>query len=516
MKNIHILLIFIIIYSSKAWSSIDIDFSFYISSSQTYTVEGDVVTLNNTNTNYYYILKGKCLDKSIVIKTSCFVYLDSLTLISTGKLTPIIVEENVQVFLHIYGKTTLIDSYHNENDAVIYVKSGAKLVIEENGILNIMPNKRMAIMGENSTSLLIQDGNINIISSSTTVGGIYFCNEIRIFNGNLFYNALNGIYPAIGCKGSIMILRGSYNLNSGYGNGIHSNKNVYLGELFDNDSNLKINIITFSEGIKVKGLEIFSGNINIKSIGTGLQTSELNKEENCSGNCTYYMKFFAGCVVVNSGMEGIYSIGDIFIHGGNLIIFANSTKNGKLVESGGIFNISNGIVIIGGTKNSDYVNSSSIQISKVYIKHFDSNSNLKLIYNNRDIIFLDIQKDLEYLYLSYTNSSFIIKYNGNIIEESSPDVRTLIISEEEDKEEKDYESSIINEQSTAERTFQDFNILKEENKIVSSKDSTDKTNGKTTEKNDSIKDEGINNTDLAGNLIKKNIYLLFELILLIL
>ena len=284
MKIIHCLLFFINIFASKAWRSIDINFSFYISSTQTYSVEGDVVTLNNTNTDYFYTLTGKCLDKSIVIKTSCFVYLDSFTLISTGTLTPIIVEENIQVFLHIYGKSTLIDSNQNENDAVIYVKSGAKLVIEENGILNIMPNKKLAIMGEKSTSLLIQDGNINIISASNKVGGIYFGNEIRIFKGNLFYNALNGIYPAIGCKGSIMIIRGSYNLNSGYGNGIQANKNIYLGELFDNNSNLNIYINTFSVGIRVKGLEIFSGNIVIKSNRTGLQTSELNQEENCSGN----------------------------------------------------------------------------------------------------------------------------------------------------------------------------------------------------------------------------------------
>ena len=149
-----------------------IDFSSNLQSGIGFTVEGNIITINEYSRRYYYPydyttndfkLSGTNIDKTIIVKSSVNLHLDSLTLASTGKLTPIIIENNCEVNLELNGVSSLVDSQTNENKGIIYLKEGAKLKIYGGGTLNLMINNYFGIYGENSTSLEINGGTIKII-----------------------------------------------------------------------------------------------------------------------------------------------------------------------------------------------------------------------------------------------------------------------------------------------------------------------------------------------------------------
>ena len=152
-----------------------------------------------------YTLTGTGFDKNILIFYSSTITLKSFTLISSGKLTPLIINSDANVKLILEGTSTIIDSAENENDSVIFLRKGATLNITGNGTLNIITNKLMAIKGENSTSLILNNGTIKIFSTKTKAGGIYLKNNIEINNGNFFYEALSGKNPGIISDNSLVI-----------------------------------------------------------------------------------------------------------------------------------------------------------------------------------------------------------------------------------------------------------------------------------------------------------------------
>jgi hypothetical protein len=69
-----------------------------------------------------------------------------------------------------------------------------------------------------------------------------------------------------------MIIRGNYIINSENGKGIKTRDNLYIGRKGDSNSNLVINITTLDEGIESKGIEVFSGTINIKGKKNGISS----------------------------------------------------------------------------------------------------------------------------------------------------------------------------------------------------------------------------------------------------
>ena len=88
----------------------------------------------------------------------------------------------------------------------------------------------MAINGTFSTSLTVNRGIIYVSSSSSKAGGIYLRKQI-IFNDCIYtYTAISGKNHAIDSEGNIIIVKGSYTLNSGNGKGIQSEKYLYLGK----------------------------------------------------------------------------------------------------------------------------------------------------------------------------------------------------------------------------------------------------------------------------------------------
>ena len=196
-------------------SSTSISFS---SNGEGYTIEDDILTITGGGE---YDLSTSETDKEILVKSSCTLKFNSFSLSNSGSLTPLLISSEKQVNLVLTGESTLIDSSNNEHEGTIYLESGATLTISGTGILNIKPNKLMAINGTDSTSLIVNDGpTINIESTSGYVGGIYL-REAITFNNVIFkYSCSNGENHAIDSEGTIKLIKGTYNINSWEGKGI--------------------------------------------------------------------------------------------------------------------------------------------------------------------------------------------------------------------------------------------------------------------------------------------------------
>ena len=178
---IPFLLVFI-----KAQDPIEIDLSSNLGTTAYYTVEEKTINLSNDNGNYKLYRTSSIYN--IKVSSSCTINLNSLTL-SSPESAPILIEQNKIVTLILIGESTLVDTAYNQNEGVIYLKKEAKLTISGEGTLNIQPNKHMAINGTESTSLIVNSGTINIISTATGVGGIYLRKEI-IFNEEFIISKL--------------------------------------------------------------------------------------------------------------------------------------------------------------------------------------------------------------------------------------------------------------------------------------------------------------------------------------
>ena len=165
-------LIVSIILISNINSQVTIDFSSILSSGDGFSVEDNIIKIEKDHYNYGHILKGTNIDKSILVSVSETIIFDSLTLASTGKLNPLIIDKNCDVYLELRGTSSLVDSSTNENGGIIYLREGARLTIGGSGTLNLMINKFVAINGENSTSLKLNGGTIKIISTENSAGGI--------------------------------------------------------------------------------------------------------------------------------------------------------------------------------------------------------------------------------------------------------------------------------------------------------------------------------------------------------
>ena len=424
MKKSKIIILVLLIILIKADDPIEINFSNTLATTTGYTVDGNTITLSNENGNYK--LSGSSISHNIKVSSSCTINLDSLTLLSPT-LSALLIEQNKIVSLVLTGESSLADSTTNQNEGVIYLNKEAKLIISGEGILNIRPNKFMAINGTESSSLTVNGGTINIRSTATGVGGIYLRKEIifnnGIYNFDINIKASNNEKPphAIDTEGSITLKKGKFNIISGEGKGLQAETNVYIGTKNDNNANLELNIETSNEGIEAKGIEIYSGTINIIANGDGINAANDACNSNCKGDCDCYMKFEGGIIQVNSEEDGIDSNGDITISGGQLIVLGASSGDDQPIDQDGLLSISGGTVLAGGTSSMGGVQATTTQAAGVYVKHVDAGAKLSIYNeNNEKIIEVETPKAVEYLYFSYPGKSFTMKLNDNQVETSDP------------------------------------------------------------------------------------------------
>lgn len=397
---------------------------------------------NNNEEHYcrYYKLIGTSNYKGINFTDHVMIYIDSINMIYSGNLPPIIIEKDGDVTLNISGTSTLADSSSNELNATIYLSEGAKLNIIGNGTLNIFANKKMAIKGDNSSHLLIKGVNINIFSEENNESMIYVDGNFAFKDGVLNYKSMYGEKYDINCKNnggaskelfnlesnfgniiqvkdSIYIQSGILNLKAGKGIALKAGKNIYLGEMNENNTKLNIKIESLGEGIESNTLIIFSGTISILTEGVGIKILQ----DSLSSN----FKIYNGDINVNSNENAIQSYGNIYVMGGKLVLFGASEGNYEPIIDEGVMFILKGAILIGGSNlNSGFIVNNT-QFSIEYKRKINAGTYIK-VFNKENIFdFLEMPKSIEYIYSSYPNN-YTIEF---IDKEELNNIRTLIVSE---------------------------------------------------------------------------------------
>ena len=413
MKEIKKIILLILIISIK--SDETIDFS-SLSSGTGYTVSDNTVTISTAGT---YTLKGTNTNKSILVSSASTLILDSLTLTSSGSLTPLIIDSSNSVTMTLSGTSTLTDSSSNENEGVIYLKSGASLTISGDGTLNINPNKNMAINGTSSTSLTVNGGNIKVTSSSSGVGGIYLRKEITFNDGTYTYSATSGTKHAIDSEGNINIIKGTYTLNSGNGKGIQSEKYLYLGKDGSSNSDLVIDIDCSNEAIEAERIVVYSGTITLDASEDGINAAggDCDEEGACNGNCNCYISFSGGEIEINAGEDGLDSNGDIKITGGKIIVYGASTGADQPIDQDGQLTISGGTLFAAGSKEMGGVSAKTSQETLSYSNTISSGKQITITdSSNNQVLSLTNKKEIQYFYFTSSGSGFTLNLgesNGN-------------------------------------------------------------------------------------------------------
>ena len=285
----------------------------------------------------------------------------------------------------------------------------------------------MAINGTTGTSLIVNGGaNINIESDSTTVGGIYLRNGITFNDAEFTFFCEEGAHHAIDSEGDIKIIKGIYELYPGNGKGIQSEKNLYIGEENGNDEDLYLSIGTSDEGIEAMGITLYSGSIEIRAKGDGINAASPGDEcwENanpCSGNYVCFIDIQGGRLSLISGEDGLDANGDIFISGGKVQIFAASDTENQPIDQDGILNITGGeIIAAGSSKMQGGVKAQTTQIAKIYNGSVSSGSLIVVTDNEgNELANINAPKEVSYIYFNYI-SSFNVTINSNEVTLSEP------------------------------------------------------------------------------------------------
>lgn len=406
MKMIKIILFFALILTIK--SDETIDFSSTLSSGTGYSVSDNTVTISSDGT---YTLQGTNTNKNIIVSSSATLILNSLSLTSTGSLTPLIIDSSNSVSLTLTGTSTLTDSSSNENEGVIYLRSGASLTISGSGTLNISPNKNMAINGTDSTSLTVDGGNIVVSSSTSGVGGIYLRKLITFNDGTYKYTANSGTKHAIDSEGNITIKKGTYTISSGSGKGIQTEKYLYLGQTSSDNSDLTINIDTSNEGIEAEIIEVYSGTITIDADEDGINAAgdDCDQEGTCKGNCKCYMSFSGGEIDVNAGEDGLDSNGDITISGGKIIVYGASSGIDQPIDQDGRITITGGTLFAAGSNEMGGVSATNSQQYLTYTNTIASGKTITITdSSNNQVLSLNNKKEVKYVYFTSSGSGFTL------------------------------------------------------------------------------------------------------------
>ena len=406
MKMIKNILFFALILTIK--SDETIDFSSTLSSGTGYSVSDNTVTISSDGT---YTLQGTNTNKNIIVSSSATLILNSLSLTSTGSLTPLIIDSSNSVSLTLTGTSTLTDSSSNENEGVIYLRSGASLTISGSGTLNLSPNKNMAINGTDSTSLTVDGGNIVVSSSTSGVGGIYLRKLITFNDGTYKYTANSGTKHAIDSEGNITIKKGTYTISSGSGKGIQTEKYLYLGQTSSDNSDLTINIDTSNEGIEAEIIEVYSGTITIDADEDGINAAgdDCDQEGTCKGNCKCYMSFSGGEIDVNAGEDGLDSNGDITISGGKIIVYGASSGIDQPIDQDGRITITGGTLFAAGSNEMGGVSATNSQQYLTYTNTIASGKTITITdSSNNQVLSLNNKKEVKYVYFTSSGSGFTL------------------------------------------------------------------------------------------------------------
>lgn len=351
-----------------------------ISSNNNVNINNNTVTISDEGT---YVFTGNLSDGQIIIeaeKTDKIQLVLNNVNISSSSSSPIYIKQADKVFITLdtnstntlatLGEYVTIDE--NNIDSVIFSKEDltlngtGKLIINSNYGHGIVSKDDLIITGgtydidvtgegmSGKDCVKIADGTFNITSTDkgiksvndddTTLGYIY------IEGGNFTVTSED---DTLHSNLDIYIKAGTFNLSS-KDDGIHADSTL----LIDNGN---INILESYEGLEAQNIEINGGNINITSSDDGINAAGGNDSSGTTNGFgkmdkggfdtveDAYIKITGGKIYVNAEGDGLDSNGDLYISGGETIVYGPTNNGNGALDYNGNASITGGTCIALGT-----------------------------------------------------------------------------------------------------------------------------------------------------------------------
>lgn len=296
-----------------------------------YKIDGTALTISGSGV---YIFSGECANGSIKVKknvTGVTVVLNGLTLTATDT-APITCGKSSEVTIIAASGTvnTLNDSALNNNDehpenenaenAVIKCKDGSKITICGGGTLDINAYGKNGIKSGASTDA---EGKAQMIIKDITL--------------NINANVNDGI----NAEATLTVLSGNITVDAA-DDGIHSDYVLNIGAA--DSQGPAVNIANCYEGLEAAQLNIYSGNIKIRS-----EDDCLNAANSDISNYNFEINISGGTLdMFTSNGDGIDSNGNITISGGTTSVWSANSADNQPLDADNSITISGGTVIAAG------------------------------------------------------------------------------------------------------------------------------------------------------------------------
>lgn len=277
-----------------------------------------------------------------------------------------------------------VDDAGNEDDTVSLGD-----IILEGGEVNIT-SAADGIQGDNSVT--IQGGSYQIKTNggytTTLAGDADSCKGIKsdsnvTINGGEF--VINSADDALHSNEYISVLGGTFFIQTG-DDGMHADTSLIIGSE-EAESNLDVAIPNCYEGLEGGTVYVNGGNINVNSTDDGVNAAGGNDGSGnngrpgdgfnpggggpggrpggrAAGNSEYAIHINGGTLYVKAAGDGLDSNGDLYIAGGNVIVYGaasdSTTRDNFPFDHDGTFTITGGYIFgAGSSQMEEGVNSST-------------------------------------------------------------------------------------------------------------------------------------------------------------
>ena len=315
------------------------------------------VTIDDEGT---YLLTGSYSNVTVTIDAGgsdiVWLILDNLN-VSNDNAPVIYVKNAGCTKITLVGENTLSDSStykaidDEDVDAIIYAKDD--VIFNGDGTLNITANYDKGISAHDS--LIIYSGTFNITSKGKAIN---VHDDLTIEDGTFNINSEN---DALHCKeGTITINGGTFNIASG-DDAIHTQTTLTI-------NGGTINVTSCVEGIEGQYIIINDGNVTVTASDDGLNA----RDPEASGNSMMQgedasITINGGSIYVNSNGDGIDSNGDIYVNGGETIVYAQENGANAAFDYDGSSTITGGTLIaIGYSSMAQYPSTNNTQVAFCY------------------------------------------------------------------------------------------------------------------------------------------------------